>query len=254
MSTLDIENLTVAFGNNIALNDVSFTVTPGQIFAIIGPNGAGKSTIFNAISRIYRPRQGRISFDGADILSMAPHQVVQTGIARTFQNIELFEKATVLDNLLVGRHARMASNLLSEFFFLPQARQRELDARHRVELVLDLLDMQHLRSERVADLPYGARKHVELARALCADPKLLLLDEPASGLNPEETSDMVFWLRDIKEELGITIIMIEHDMHLVSRASDRVMALANGEVITTGTSAEVQAHPRVQEAYLGAAE
>jgi len=254
MSSLSVENLTLAFGNNVALNNVSFTVTPGQIYAIIGPNGAGKSTIFNVISRVYAPSAGRVSYDGKDILALQPHEVVQTGIARTFQNIELFEKATVLDNLLVGRHARIQRSMLAEFFFLPRVRQRELDARHRVELVLDLLNMQHLRSERVSDLAYGARKQVELARALCADPTLLLLDEPASGLNPEETSDMVFWLRDIKEELGITIIMIEHDMHLVSRASDRVMALANGEVMTTGTAAEVQSHPRVQEAYLGAVE
>lgn len=152
MSTLCVENLKLAFGSNVALNDVSFSVTPGQIYAIIGPNGAGKSTIFNVISRVYAPSKGCVSYGGKDILALQPHQVVQTGIARTFQNIELFEKATVLDNLLVGRHARMQRNLMSEFFFLPRVRQRELDARHRVELVLDLLNMQHLRTERVADL------------------------------------------------------------------------------------------------------
>lgn len=253
MSTLSVQNISVAFGGLRALRDVSFTVEPGQIFAIIGPNGAGKSTIFNAISRIYDVAGGAIRFGDRDLLSLRPDQVVQSGIARTFQNIELFEKATVLQNLLVGCHGRMQRNLLAEFLFLPAVRRGELAARRKVEEVLDLLDLQHLRSERVADLPYGARKNVELARALCAGPKLLLLDEPASGLNPEETTDMSFWLKDIKEELGVTILMVEHDMNLVGRTADRVLALANGEVVAEGTVAQVQADRRVQDAYLGGA-
>ena len=251
MSTLSVRNISVAFGGNKALSDVSFDVGPGQIFAIIGPNGAGKSTIFNAVSRIYDVATGSISFGSHDILALAPHQVVATGIARTFQNIALFDNATVLQNLLVGCHSRMSRNMLADFLFLPSVRRGELAARHRVEEILDLLDLQHLRGERVADLPYGARKNVELARALCADPKLLLLDEPASGLNPEETTDMAFWLKDIKEELGVTILMVEHDMNLVGRTADRVLALANGRVVAEGTIAEVQANPDVQAAYLG---
>jgi len=254
VSTLLVQDISVSFGGNRALRDVSFTVEPGQIFAIIGPNGAGKSTIFNAISRIYPVSGGTIHFGDRDLLALKPHQVVESGIARTFQNIELFEKATVLQNLLVGCHAKMERSLLSEFLFLPRVRQREMVVRRKVEEVLDLLDMQHLRSELVADLPYGARKNVELARALCAEPQLLMLDEPASGLNPEETTDMSFWLKDIKEELGVTILMVEHDMNLVTRTADRVLALANGEVVTIGSPAGVQSDPRVQHAYLGGVE
>ena len=251
MSTLSVQDISVSFGGNHALRKASFTVEPGQIFAIIGPNGAGKSTIFNAISRIYQISSGTMRFGDQDLGQLKPHQVVESGIARTFQNIELFEKATVLQNLLVGCHARIQRNLMAEFFFLPVVRRREIKARHKVEEILDLLDLQHLRGELVGELPYGARKNVELARALCAEPRLLMLDEPASGLNPEETTDMSFWLKDIKEELGVTILMVEHDMNLVGRTADRVMALANGEVVTTGTPAEVQSHTRVQQAYLG---
>jgi branched-chain amino acid transport system ATP-binding protein len=254
MSTLAVDGISVAFGGLKALADVSFHVEAGEIFAIIGPNGAGKSTIFNAISRIYPVQGGSIRFQDRDLLALRPHQVVQSGIARTFQNIELFEKATVLQNLLVGCHARLPRNLLAEFFFLPSVRKTELTARRKVEEILDLLDMQHLRGELIADLPYGARKNVELARALCAEPRLLMLDEPASGLNPEETIDMSFWLKDIRAELGVTILMVEHDMGLVGRTADRVLALANGMVLAQGSVAEVQADPKVQTAYLGDAE
>ena len=253
MSTLAIDGISVAFGGVKALSDVSFHVEEGEIFAIIGPNGAGKSTIFNAISRIYPVQSGSIRFRDRNLLTLKPHQVVGCGITRTFQNIELFQKATVLQNLLVGCHAHVPRNLLAEFFFLPSVRKAELDARRKVEEILDLLDMQHLRSELVADLPYGARKNVELARALCAQPRLIMLDEPASGLNPEETIDMSFWLKDIKEELGVTILMVEHDMNLVGRIADRVLALANGMVLAQGSAAEVQADPKVQAAYLGGA-
>lgn len=253
MSALTVDNLTVTFGGIRALDDVSFHVEPGEVFAIIGPNGAGKSTIFNAISRFYQPEAGTIRFRGAEILPLKPHEVVDLGIARTFQNIELFERATVLQNLLVGCHSRMQRSLVREFFFLPAVRRGEHEARRKVEEVLDLLDMQHLRDARVADLAYGARKNVELARALCAGPELLLLDEPASGLNPEETTDMSFWLQDIKEELGVTILMVEHDMSLVGRIADRVLALAGGQVLTVGSVADVQSDERVQTAYLGAA-
>jgi branched-chain amino acid transport system ATP-binding protein len=253
MTPFTVENLTVAFGGIKAVSDVSFHVEPGETFAIIGPNGAGKSTIFNAISRFYSPQSGSIRYRGQEVLDLRAHEVVGLGIARTFQNIELFEKATVLQNLLVGCHARLGRSVLREFLFLASVRAGERAARRRVEEVLDLLDMQHLRDARVADLPYGARKNVELARALCAGPEILLLDEPASGLNPEETIDMSFWLKDIKEEMGVTILMVEHDMNLVGRIADRVLALAGGHVLAVGDVESIQADPAVQDAYLGVA-
>ena len=251
MSELEVNNLVVAFGGVKAINDVSFSVEPGEIYAVIGPNGAGKSTIFNAISRVYTPRSGSIRFQGQELLDCEAHEVVSAGIARTFQNIELVENATVLDNLLAGRASKVRTGALSEFFFTPRVRREEHEHRGKVEDILDLLDMQHHRYEKVADLSYGARKNVELARALCADPKMLLLDEPASGLNPEETADMSFWLKDIKEELGVTIVMVEHDMNLVGRIADRVLAIAGGEVLAVGNVADVQSNPTVQAAYLG---
>lgn len=251
MSVFTVENLTLSFGGIKALDGVSFHVEPGEVFAVIGPNGAGKSTIFNAVSRVYDADEGAVRFQGTEVLDLKPHEVVRLGIARTFQNIELFEKATVLQNLLVGCHSRMSPSLIREFFFLPSTRRAERAARRKVEEVMDLLDMQHLRYARVADLPYGARKNVELARSLCAEPKLLLLDEPASGLNPEETTDMSFWLKDIKEELGVTILMVEHDMSLVGRVADRVLALAGGRVVAIGSVEEVQGNAEVQAAYLG---
>ena len=254
MSELEINNLVLAFGGVKAINNVSFSVERGEVYAIIGPNGAGKSTIFNAISRIYTPKSGSIKFQGRELLDMQAHEVVNTGIARTFQNIELFENATVLNNLLVGRASKGRTGAIAEFFFTPQVRREEHEHRKKVEEILDLLDMQHHRYERVADLSYGARKNVELARALCAEPELLLVDEPASGLNPEETTDMSFWLKDIKEELGVTIVMVEHDMNLVGRIADRVLALAGGEVLAVGSVTEVQSNPTVQAAYLGVAQ
>jgi branched-chain amino acid transport system ATP-binding protein len=181
-----------------------------------------------------------------------PQNVASLGIARTFQNIELFEHASVLHNLLVGRHTHRSTGLLSEIFFTAKTRAAEIDAREQVERVIDLLDLQHYRDSLVAGLPYGVRKVVEVARALCMAPKLLLLDEPSSGLNVEETEDMAWWIRDIRNELGITVLMVEHDMSLVSRVSDRVLAMNQGEVLALGTPAEVQAHPGVIEAYLGA--
>ena len=181
----------------------------------------------------------------------APHEIAKLGIARTFQNIELFEHATVLQNLLIGRHTHRRTGLWSEIFFTAKTRAAEIEAREKVEQVIELLDLQHYRDTFVAGLPYGKRKVVELARALCTGPKLLLLDEPSSGLNVEETSDMAWWIHDIKNELGITVLMVEHDMSLVSRVSDRVLAMNQGEVLALGTPAEVQSHPGVIEAYLG---
>ncbi len=251
---LSAQDLQVRFGGVLAVNKVSFDVQRGEVFTLIGPNGAGKTTVFNLISRIYTPTQGALRYEGADLLAAAPHQMAQMGIARTFQNIELFEHATVLQNLLIGRHVHRRSSLLQEMFFLPKVRNAERETRGKVEEVIEFLDLQHYRDTLVAGLPYGVRKVVELARALATQPKLLLLDEPSSGLNVEETGDMAFWIQDIVSELGITVLMVEHDMSLVSRVSDRVLAMNQGEVLALGRPAEVQSHPGVIEAYLGTAD
>ena len=250
---LSVRNLSIVFGGVHAVEDVSFEVEPGEVFAIIGPNGAGKSTIFNLISRLYQPSAGSIQYGDQDLLELKAHQVVRTGIARTFQNIELFEQATVLQNLLVGRHSHMNFNLLSSLLFLPGMRARELKHRRKVEDIIDLLEIAQYRDARIADLPYGARKNVELARALCAEPSLLLLDEPASGLNNEETNDVSFWLEDIKHDLGVTMVMVEHDMSLVNQVADRVMAINDGRLLAIGTPDEIRENAEVQKAYLGVA-
>ena len=244
--------LSVRFGGVLAVNKVSFDVKRGEVFTLIGPNGAGKTTVFNLISRIYTPTSGSLEFEGRPLGDVAPHQVASSGIARTFQNIELFEHATVLQNLLIGRHIRRRTGVWSELRFTRAVRAAERETRRKVEEVIDLLDLQHYRDMLVAGLPYGVRKVVELARALATDPKQLLLDEPSSGLNVEETGDMAFWIQDIQRDLGVTILMVEHDMGLVSKVSDRVLAMNQGEVLTVGSPAEVQAHPAVIEAYLGA--
>ena len=251
MSLLRADQLSVHFGGVKAVQEVSFAVEQGEVFSIVGPNGAGKTTIFNLISRIYDATHGEVFFEDHDITHVPTHAVAELGIARTFQNTELFERETVLNNLLIGCHIHRTTNLLSEIFFLGSVRRQELLFRNIVEDVIDLLDLQSYRDQVIGNLAYGVRKMVEIARALCLQPKLLLLDEPSSGLNPEETEDLSFWLEDINQDLGITVIMVEHDMNLVSQASHRVMALADGQLITIGTPAEVQSHPDVLRAYLG---
>jgi branched-chain amino acid transport system ATP-binding protein len=251
---LAVRNLSIEFGGVHAVEDVSFAVEPGETFAIIGPNGAGKSTIFNLISRLYEPTAGTIHYGEHNLLDLPAHKVVHAGIGRTFQNIELFEKATVLQNLLVGRHAHMRRNPFSNFLFWPGVRRSEIEHRRKVEDIIDLLEIAQYRDERIADLPYGARKNVELARALCAEPSLLLLDEPASGLNNEETDDISFYLEDIKHDLGVTLVMVEHDMNLVGLVADRVMAINDGKLLAIGSPDEVRENEEVQRAYLGVAE
>jgi len=251
---LRARNLSVRFGGVLAVNDVSFDVQRGEVFTLIGPNGAGKTTVFNLISRIYTATSGSIDFEGRRLTGVAPHRIAALGIARTFQNIELFEHATVLQNLLIGRHIHRRSGFWRELVFTPRVRAAERETRRKVEEVIDFLDLQHYRDTMVAGLPYGVRKVVELARALATEPRLLLLDEPSSGLNVEETVDMSFWIQDIRDDLGMTVLMVEHDMSLVSKVSDRVLAMNQGEVLALGTPAQVQGHPGVIEAYLGTAD
>ena len=249
---LSARDLTVRFGGVMAVNGVSFDVKRGEVFTLIGPNGAGKTTVFNLISRIYEPTNGYIEFEGVRITDLPAHGIASVGIARTFQNIELFEHATVLQNLLIGHHAHRGAGFWGELFFTPSARRSERAARVLAEEVIELLRLQRYRDSLVAGLPYGVRKVVEIGRALCTQPKLLLLDEPSSGLNPEETDGMAWWIEEIRDELGITVLMVEHDMGLVTRVSDRVLAMNQGEVLAQGTPHEVQSHPGVIQAYLGA--
>ncbi|MEE3286947.1 MAG: ABC transporter ATP-binding protein [Pseudomonadota bacterium] len=251
MALVEVNNLAIQFGGIRAVDGVSFEISAGEIYTIIGPNGAGKTTIFNLISRIYDPTDGTIVFNGQDITQEEPHRIAQLGIARTFQNIELFENATVLDNLLLGRHRHRRTQFWQEIVFLPAVRHQELEDREKVEEIIDFLDLQHYRDQFVRSLPYGVRKVVELARALATQPELLMLDEPSSGLNVEETRDMSFWIRDIRQQLGITLLMVEHDMKLVADVSDRVLALNDGRVLTEGSPSSVQGNADVVAAYLG---
>jgi branched-chain amino acid transport system ATP-binding protein len=245
------EEIAIRFGGIRAVDAVSFDVEQGEVFSIIGPNGAGKTTIFNLISRIYQPTSGRLFLEDQEITDVPPYRIAGLGIARTFQNIELFPQATLLQNLLIGRHCHSTVGVIPQLAFLPSVRRAELQHREKVEEVIAFLGLERYRDTLIANLPYGVRKVVELGRALCIEPKLLLLDEPSSGLNVEETEGMGFWIEDIKKDLGITVIMVEHDMNLVRMVSDRVMALNYGKVIALGTPDEVQNHPEVVRAYIG---
>jgi branched-chain amino acid transport system ATP-binding protein len=251
MSVFEVKDVSLRFGGVQAVANVSFTVEQGEVFAIIGPNGAGKTSMLNVITRVFDPSAGSVVFEGQDITRLPRHKIVHNGIARTFQNIELFEGGTVLDNLLLGRHRFDHGSFVAQWLWTPGVRRAEAASRAHVEDVIDLLDLMPYRNSPVAGLPYGVRKVVELARALSTQPRLLLLDEPASGLNPEETRELAFWIDDIQKDLGITVIMVEHDMSLVSEAADRVLCMNLGQVLALGTPAQVQGDPAVIAAYLG---
>ncbi len=251
MSFFEAQQISISFGGLMALNGVSFDVNKGEVFSIIGPNGAGKTTIFNCINRYYDLDEGSFIFKDKDISKVRPHVVADLGISRTFQNIELFKNTTAIDNLLLGRHRHRRSNLFTEALFSPFVQRQEIDSREKAEEVIDFLDLQAYRDQMVAGLPYGVQKTVELGRALAMEPELLLLDEPSSGMNMEEIEDLAFWITDIKEELGITILMVEHNMRLVKEISDRVLALNFGVVLTQGVPKGVLGHPEVMQAYLG---
>lgn len=254
MDHFKVENLSICFGGLKAVNDVSFQVEKNTIFSIIGPNGSGKTTIFNMISGIYRPDQGRIICDGENLVGRSPDRIARRGVARTFQNIELFSNATVMDNLLLGRHIHMRTGVFTGAFLWGRgsaAAREEVKNREIVEKIIDFLDLQSVRNSYVSSLPYGKRKLVELGRALALEPKILLLDEPSAGMNTEEKQDLNIWIKDIQTDYKVTILLIEHDMNMIMGISDRIFAMTQGEKIVEGTPQEVQTHPEVIKAYLG---
>ena len=254
MTFFKIDKLSISFGGIEALRDIAFEVKKGEIYAIIGPNGAGKTTLFNCINGIYKPGKGSIVFKDKEIQGKRPDQVAKLRIARTFQNIELFSHMSTMENLMLGRHNFLRTGLLRGALMWGKrsfAGREEVRHRSKVEEIIDLLELQSVRNKMVGSLPYGIQKQVELGRALALEPELLLLDEPSAGMNSEEKQDMIFWIKDIQDDLGITILLIEHDMSMVMDISDRILAINFGQLITQGTPEEIVNHPEVLKAYLG---
>ena len=254
MPFFEVDRVSISFGGLRALENISFEVVKGEVYAIIGPNGAGKTTMFNCINGIYSPDGGDIRFKDRNVLGKKPDKVARMGIARTFQNIELFSNMNAMENIMLGRHVFIKTGLFHGAGMWGRrsfAGKEEVDHRRKVEEIIDLLNLQAVRNKLVGGLPYGTQKLIELGRALALEPKLLLLDEPCAGMNAEEKQDMIFWIKDIQDELGVTILLIEHDMAMVMDISDRILVLNFGRSITEGTPEEVQKHPEVLKAYLG---